>query len=66
MADVTLNHFFKRLDFGIDDFAPRGLRDGLADEPRRALQYLADQIHHLAEMQRRQLPRRREQRRGRA
>jgi hypothetical protein len=28
----------------------------LADERRRALQYLADQIHHLAEVHRRQLP----------
>lgn len=26
MADVTLNHFFKRLHFGVDDFAPNGLR----------------------------------------
>ena len=28
----------------------------LADERRRALQYLSDQIHHLAEVHRRQLP----------
>lgn len=26
IGDVTLNHFFKRLDFGVDDFAPHGLR----------------------------------------
>jgi len=86
-ADVTLNHFFKRMDFGVDDFAPHGLRatgatllrehgfgrdvvelllahkernpttaayhhHELADERRRALQYLADQIHHLAEVHR--------------
>ena len=91
MADVTLNHLFKRLDFGVDDFAPHGLRatgatllrehgfirDGvelllahkernpttaayhhheLAGERRRALQYLADQIHHLAEVHGRPLP----------
>ena len=86
MADVTLNRFFKRLDFGVDDFAPHGLRatgatllrehgfgrdvvelllahkernstaaayhhHELPDERRRALQYLADQIDHLAEVQ---------------
>lgn len=91
MADVTLNHFFKRLDFGIDDFAPHGLRatgatllrehgfgrdvvelllahkecnsttaayhhHELPDERRRALQYLADRIDHLAEVCRRRLP----------
>lgn len=28
----------------------------LADEQRRALQYLSDQIHHLAEVQWRRLP----------
>lgn len=91
IADVTLNHFFKRLDFGVDEFAPHGLRatgatllrehgfsrdvvelllahkernpttaayhhHELADERRRALQYLADQIHHLAEVHRRRLP----------
>lgn len=26
MADVTLNHLFKRLDFGVDVFAPHGTR----------------------------------------
>jgi len=91
IADVTLNHLFKRLDFGVDDFAPHGLRatgatllrehgfsrdvvelllahkernptaaayhhHELTDERRRALQYLADQIHHLAEVHGRQLP----------
>lgn len=91
MADVTLNHFFKRLDFGVDDFAPHGLRatgatllrehgfgrdvvelllahkernsttaayhhHELPDERRRALQYLADQIDHLAEVHTRRLP----------
>ena len=90
MADVTLNHLFKRLDFGVDDFAPHGLRatgatllrehgfsrdvvelllahkernpttaayhhHELADERRRALPYLADHIHHLAEVHRRQV-----------
>lgn len=75
--------------FGVDDFAPHGLRAScaalprehglsrdvvelllahternpttaayhhheLADERRRALQYLAGQIHHLAEVHRRQ------------
>jgi integrase len=91
IADVTLNHLFKRLDFGVDDFAPHGLRatgatllrehgfsrdvvelllahkernpttaayrhHELADERRRALQRLAGQIHHLAEVHRQQLP----------
>jgi hypothetical protein len=86
-----LNHFFKRLDFGVDDFTPHGLRatgatlvrehgfgrdvvelllahkernqttaayhhHELADERRRALQYLADPIHHLVEVHKRQLP----------
>jgi integrase len=26
MGDVTLNHFFKRIDFGVPDFSPHGLR----------------------------------------
>lgn len=26
MGDVTLNHFFKRMDFGVDDFSPHGTR----------------------------------------
>lgn len=26
MADVTLNHFFKRMDFGVPEFSPHGLR----------------------------------------
>lgn len=26
MADVTLNHFFKRMDFGVPDFSPHGTR----------------------------------------
>jgi integrase len=25
-GDVTLNHFFKRIDFGVPDFSPHGLR----------------------------------------
>ena len=90
IADVTLNHLFKRRDFGVDDFAPHGRRatgatllrehgfsrdmvelllahkernpttaayhrHELADERRMALQYLAGQIHHLAEVHRRQV-----------
>jgi hypothetical protein len=26
MGDVTLNHFFKRIDFGVSDFSPHGTR----------------------------------------
>jgi integrase len=26
MGDVTLNHLFKRIDFGVPDFSPHGLR----------------------------------------
>jgi integrase len=26
MGDVTLNHFFKRIDFSVPDFSPHGLR----------------------------------------
>jgi integrase len=26
MGDVTLNHFFKRIDFGVPDFSPNGTR----------------------------------------
>jgi len=26
MGDVTLNHFFKRIDFGVPEFSPHGLR----------------------------------------
>lgn len=26
MGDVTLNHFFKRMDFGVSDFSPHGTR----------------------------------------
>lgn len=26
MGDVTLSHFFKRIDFGVPDFSPHGLR----------------------------------------
>ncbi len=26
MGDVTLNHFFKRLDFGVPEFSPHGTR----------------------------------------
>lgn len=26
MGDVTLNHFFKRIDFGVSDFGPHGTR----------------------------------------
>ena len=83
LGDATLNHFFKRLDFGVQDFSPHGTRGTaatllrehgfsrdvvelllahaernkvtaayhhheLADERRRALQYLADQIDRLA------------------
>lgn len=82
LADATLNHFFKRLDFGVPDFSPHGTRGTgatllrehgfgrdvvelllahsernktaaayhhheLADDRRRALQYLADQIDRL-------------------
>lgn len=82
LGDATLNHFFKRLDFGVPDFSPHGTRGTgatllrehgfgrdvvelllahternktaaayhhheLADERRRALQYLADQIDRL-------------------
>jgi len=83
LADATLNHFFKRLDFGVPEFSPHGTRGTaatllrehgfsrdvvelllahaernktagayhhheLADERRRALQYLADQVDRLA------------------
>ncbi len=83
LGDATLNHFFKRLDFGVSDFSPHGTRataatllrehgfsrdvvelllahternkvtasyhhHEMADERRRALQYLADQIDRLA------------------
>jgi integrase len=83
LGDATLNHFFKRLDFGVQDFSPHGTRGTaatllrehgfsrdvvelllahaernkvtaayhhheLANERRRALQYLADQIDRLA------------------
>ena len=83
LGDATLNHFFKRLDFGVPDFSPHGTRGTaatllrehgfsrevvelllahaernkvtaayhhheMADERRRALQYLADQIDRLA------------------
>ena len=30
MADVTLNHFFKRLDFGVPEFSPHGTRSTAA------------------------------------
>lgn len=91
IADVTLNHLFKRLDFGVDDFAPHRMRatgatllrehgfsrdvvellmaqkkrnpttaayhhHELAEERMRALQYLAEEIHHLAEVNGRRLP----------
>lgn len=26
MGDVTLNHFFERIDFGVPDFSPHGTR----------------------------------------
>jgi len=26
MSDVSLNHFFKRMDFGVPDFSPHGIR----------------------------------------
>ena len=83
MGDVTLNHFFKRLDFGVPEFSPHGTRGTaatmlrehrfdrdvvelllahsekdvtvdayshhqLADERKRALQFLADRIDKLA------------------
>ena len=83
LGDATLNHFFKRLDFGVPDFSPHGTRGTaatllrehgfsrevvelllahaernkvtaayhhheMADERRRALQYLADQVDRLA------------------
>jgi integrase len=79
LGEATLNHFFKRLDFGVPDFSPHGTRGTaatllrehgfsrdvvelllahaernkvtaayhhheMAEERRRALQYLADQI----------------------
>jgi integrase len=84
LGDATLNHFFKRLDFGVPDFSPHGTRGTaatllrehgfsrevvelllahaernkvtaayhhheMADERRRALQYLADQIDRVAQ-----------------
>ena len=84
LGDDTLNHFFKRLDFGVPDFSPHGTRGTaatllrehgfsrevvelllahaernkvtaayhhheMADERRRALQYLADQIDRVAQ-----------------
>ena len=83
LGEATLNHFFKRLDFGVTDFSPHGTRGTaatllrehgfsrdvvelllahaernkvtaayhhheMAEERRRALQYLADQIDRLA------------------
>ena len=83
LGEATLNHFFKRLDFGVPDFSPHGTRGTaatllrehgfsrdvvelllahaernkvtaayhhheMAEERRRALQYLADQIDRLA------------------
>jgi integrase len=83
LGDATLNHFFKRLDFGVPDFSSHGTRGTaatllrehgfsrevvelllahaernkvtaayhhheMADERRRALQYLADQIDRVA------------------
>ena len=82
LGEATLNHFFKRLDFGVPDFSPHGTRGTaatllrehgfsrdvvellahaernkiaaayhhheLAEERRRALQYLADQIDRLS------------------
>jgi integrase len=83
LGDATLNHFFKRLDFGVPDFSPHRTRGTaatllrehgfsrevvelllahaernkvtaayhhheMADERRRALQYLADQLDRLA------------------
>jgi integrase len=85
LGDATLNHFFKRLDFGVPDFSPHGTRGTaatllrehgfsrevvelllahaernkvtaayhhheMADERRRALQYLADQIDRVAQV----------------
>jgi integrase len=88
LGEATLNHFFGRLDFGVDEFSPHGTRGTaatllrehgfsrevvelllahtekgvaasyhhheLADERRRALQYLADQIDRLADQERTQ------------
>lgn len=82
LGEATLNHFFGRLDFGVEEFSPHGSRgttatllrehgfsrdvvelllahtergsaipyhhQQLADERRRALQYLADEIGRLA------------------
>lgn len=83
LGDVTLNHLFRRMDFGVPDFSPHGTRGTaatllrehgfgrdvvelllahkerneataayshheLADERRRALQFLADRIDVLA------------------
>jgi len=36
MADVTLNHFFKRLDFGVPEFSPHGTRGTAATLLREA------------------------------
>jgi integrase len=84
LGDVTLNHMFKRMEFGVSDFSPHGTRGTaatllrehgfgrdvvelllahkernavtaayshheLADERRRALQFLADRIDALAD-----------------
>lgn len=83
MGDVTLNHLFSRMDFGVEGFSPHGTRGTaatllrengfgrdvvelllahaeadktaaaynhheLADERRRALQFLADRVDRLA------------------
>lgn len=81
LGEATLNHFFGRMDFGVEDFSPHGTRgttatllrehgfardvvelllahtergaaiayhhQQLADERRKALQYLADEIERL-------------------
>jgi hypothetical protein len=58
MGDVTLNHFFKRIDFGVPDFSPHGLwgtaatllleRPSVAARGLRALSVLARNAVRLA------------------
>jgi integrase len=36
MAEATLNHFFKRMDIGVEDFSPHGLRGTAATMLREA------------------------------
>ena len=45
MGDVTLNHFFKRIDFGVPDFSPHGTR-GTAATLLREHGQLVVEIEH--------------------